>query len=70
MSVSKLLGGMPRARATDNKNTMMVVAFSRHGARAPTNIEYADLLSKDGSPFKESRELTEHGQWQHFQMGK
>ena len=26
---------------TETKNTLLVVEFSRHGARAPSNIEYA-----------------------------
>ena len=66
MCASRLSGGLPGVRAAESKNTMMVVAFSRHGARAPTNTKYAELLSKEESPFKESKELTEHGQWQHF----
>ena len=47
---------------TDARNSLLVVEFSRHGARAPTNIEYASKLAKDGKqPFKEPRELTEEG---------
>ena len=42
MCASRLLGAMPGVRATEAKNTLMVMAFSRHGARAPTNLEYAD----------------------------
>ena len=70
MCASKLLGAMPGVRATESKNTLMVMAFSRHGARAPTNLEYAEKLAKDGPPFKESRELSEYGVKQHFEMGK
>ena len=56
---------------TGTKNTLLVVEFSRHGARAPTNIDYAAKLAKDGKqPFTESRELTEEGLRQHFEMGK
>ena len=53
MCASRLLGGVPGVRATtESKNTMMVVAFSRHGARAPTNLEYVSKLAKEESPFK------------------
>ena len=53
MCASRLLGGVPGVRATtESKNTMMVVAFSRHGARAPTNLEYVSKLAKEESSFK------------------
>lgn len=51
--------------------TTFVIAFSRHGARAPSELEYADKLSKEGvQPFTEASQLTEVGFRQHFEMGK
>jgi hypothetical protein len=40
----------------------IVVQFSRHGARAPTTILYADEFAEDKSKaFKKPKELTKFG---------
>ena len=72
MSITRMLSSFRGARAHEQGiKTKLVVEFSRHGARAPSNIEYASLLAKDGvAPFDQPRELTEEGMRQHFEMGR
>ena len=48
-----------------------IVEFSRHGARASTYLEYAKLLARDKrQAFDRARAMTDHGLWQHYQIGR
>ena len=54
-----------------SRATLQVLEFSRHGARAPSKLEYAEKLSKDGQqPFTKKSQLTDYGLRQHFEIGK